>query len=116
MRRLYSKDNEFKLLLRKEVYPYEYMDSADPMSETCLPPKDEFCSHLTNEHTTNADYRHAQEVWTTFGMRTMKKYYDLYLKCDVVLLADVFDQFRKNANEILQARSTALRFKSRSEL
>ena len=101
MRRLYTKDNEFQLLLRKggsveDLHcPYEYMDSADRMSETCLPPKDEFFTHLTDEHITDADYRHAQDVWTTFGVRTMKQYHDLYLKCDVVLLADVFEKFRK---------------------
>ena len=72
MRRLYRQDKEFELLLRKGVYAYEYMDSADRMSETCLPPKDEFFSHLTDEHITDADYKHAQDVWTTFGMRTMK--------------------------------------------
>lgn len=95
MRRLYPNDKEFELLLRKGVFPYEHMDSAERMSETCLPPKDEFFSHLTDEHITDADYKHAQDVWTTFGMRTMKEYHDLYLKCDVVLLADVFEKFRK---------------------
>jgi len=57
MRGLYPKDNEFELPVRKGVYPCEYMDSADRMSETCFPPKDEFFSHLTDEHITDADYR-----------------------------------------------------------
>ena len=30
-------------------------------------------------------------------MKTMKDYYDLYLRCDVLLLADVFEKFRNNS-------------------
>ena len=30
-------------------------------------------------------------------MKTMKYYHDLYLKCNVLLLADVFKKFRNNS-------------------
>ena len=30
-------------------------------------------------------------------MKTMKDYNDLYLKCDILLLADVFEKFRNNS-------------------
>ena len=60
-----------------------------------LPPKEEFYSILTDEGISDAQYRHAQKVWNTFDMRTMGEYHDLYLKSDILLLADVFENFRK---------------------
>jgi hypothetical protein len=84
MRHLYAEDDEFNLLIRKGVYPYEYMDSPDRMSDTRLPEKEAFYSRLTDEYVTHADYQHAQTVWTKFGMRSMRDYHDLYLKTDVI--------------------------------
>ena len=95
MRRLYPNDEQFKLLLRKGVYPYEYMNNAEKMSETCLPPQEKFFSRLTDEGISDADYAHAQKVWEAFSMCTMRHYHDRYLESDVVLLADVFEAFRK---------------------
>ena len=95
MRRLYPNDEQFKLLLRKGVYPYEYMDCAERMKETTLPAQDQFFSHLTDEHISSQDYSHAQEVWAKFDMHRMHNYHDLYLETDVILLADVFEEFRK---------------------
>ena len=43
------------------------------------------------------DFVHALTVWTAFGMRTLSDYYDLYLKTDVLLLADVFKNFRETS-------------------
>ena len=60
-----------------------------------LLPKEEFYSILTDEGISDAQYRHAQKVWNTFDMRTMGEYHDLYLKSDILLLADVFENFRK---------------------
>ena len=42
------------------------------------------------------DYKHAQNVWKTFECKTIKDYHDLYLKSDVLLLADVFGKFKKH--------------------
>ena len=54
--------NKFTLLLRKGVYPYEYMDSWKIFKEESLPNKESFCSKLNNEHITDEDYAHAQKV------------------------------------------------------
>ena len=82
------------LLTRKGVYPYDYVSSLDKLSEKCLPPKDEFYSKLNDEDISDEDYQHAIKVWNKFGCKTIKDYHDLYLKSDVLLLADVFEKFR----------------------
>ena len=51
------------LLLRKGIYPYEYMDSWERFAEPRLPPKEAFYSKLYDEHISEADYAHAQKVW-----------------------------------------------------
>ena len=89
-----STNKDFELL-RKGVYPYEYIDSFDKFNETKLPPKESFYSSLTNENISDKDYEHAQKVWEQYKCKTIGDYHDLYLKTDVTLLADVFQTFRK---------------------
>ena len=83
------------LLTRKGVYPNDYVSSLDKLSESCLPPKEEFYSQRNDEDISDEDYQHAINVWDTFGCKTIRDYHDLYLKSDVMLLADVFENFRK---------------------
>ena len=61
--------NKFILLLRKSVYPYEYMDSWEEFDETILPPKKDFYSKLNLEDTTDKDNNHAQKVFEEFLQR-----------------------------------------------
>ena len=81
-----------KLALMKQtgVYPYDYMDSFRKFNDKQLPLKEEFYSILIDEAISDMQYQHAQKVWNTFNMRTMGEYHDLYLKSDILLLADVF--------------------------
>ena len=95
----FSDPNHRKLLLRKGVYPYEWMDSMEKMEHTSLPPKESFYSTLTLSHISDEDYTHAQNVWRTFNMKTMGDYHDLYLLTDVLLLADCFENFRSTCIE-----------------
>ena len=85
MRENFSED-QLDLMLRKGVFPYEWMTSIDRFCETNLPPKKEGIS--------NEDYKHAKKVWDEFRMKITREYHDLYLKTDVSLLADVFEAFR----------------------
>ena len=85
---------EFKeFVSRKGVYPYDFMDSFEKF-EKPLPAKEMFYSKLNDEDISDEDYQHAQNIWKTFNMKTMGDYHDLYLKTDVLLLADVFEEFR----------------------
>ena len=93
----YPNTDNFNLMTRKGVYPYEYMDDFSRFDETCLPPQEAFYSSLSDEGISEEDYKHAQGVWGTFNCRNIGDYHDLYLKTDVLLLADVFENFRKTA-------------------
>ena len=86
--------NKFKLLLRKGVYPYVYMDSWKRFNETELPSKDKFYSKLNLEDISSDDYAHAINVWNTFNISNLGEYHDLYVRLDTALLADVFENFR----------------------
>lgn len=85
------------LILQKGVYPYEFMDSFDKFKETELPPIKEFYSNLNEDEITHKDYQHALNVWNKFNIKNLGEYHDLYLKTDVLLLTDVFENFRETA-------------------
>ena len=87
-------DEQFRLLLRKGVYPYEYMSSWDKFKETKLPPKEAFHSNLNMSEIRKYDYEHAQKVWKEFKLKNLGEYHDLYLKTDTLLLSNVFEAFR----------------------
>ena len=81
-------------MTRKGVFRYEYMTGIDKFDETVLPPIDAFYSKLYDESITESEYDHAKNVWELFNMKNMRDFHDLYLKTDVLLLADVFEAFR----------------------
>ena len=90
---------KFKKVIRKGVFPYEWLTDVACFAQPCLPQKDQFYSRLNSNGITDADYNHAKDVWKTFEMKSMREYHSLYLKTDVLLLADVFENFRDMALE-----------------
>ena len=84
-----------ELLMRKGVYPYKYIDSWVRFAEPKLPSKEAFFSKLSDQHISDEEYRHAQCVLEVFNCKTMGDYHDLYNRSDILLLADVFETFRK---------------------
>ena len=72
-------DPQYELLIRKGIYPYEYMDDWDRFSETALPPKGAFYSKLNISGVSDHNYEHACKVWRDNGIRNFGEYHDLYL-------------------------------------
>ena len=89
------KGKKLSLMSQKGVYPYDLMDSFEKFDQTELPANEHFYGILNNQHIMNDGYDHTKKVWKTFKIKTMGEYHDLYLGSDVLLLADVFESFRK---------------------
>ena len=87
--------NKFFMLLRKGVYPYEHMDGWNKFNEQLIPSKELFYSNLILENISEVDYMHANNVFKTFELNNLGDYRDLYVRSDTLLLADVFENFRK---------------------
>ena len=86
-------DEFLKLVKQKGVYPCKYMDSFKKFSEDKLPDRRRFFSSLKDVCISVKDYLKANNTWNVFKINTMGNYHDLYLKTDVLLLADVFEKF-----------------------
>ena len=91
----YFTPKQAEILKQKGFYPYEYMDSKEKFNDTKLPPREAFYSKLSGRGITEKDYKHAWNVWNSFKMKTFKEYHELYNITDVLLLADVFENFRE---------------------
>ena len=81
-------------MLRKGVYPYEYMDNWERFNDISLPSKESFYSNLNMEDIDDIDYRHGNNVFNKFKLNNFGDYHDLYVQSDTLLLADVFENFR----------------------
>ena len=84
-----------ELVKEKGEYTYEYRDSFKRFNEDKLPDRCEFFSSLKDKFISKEEYDRATSAWNLFKMNTMGDYHDLYLKTNVLLLADVFQKFIK---------------------
>ena len=80
--------------MRKGDYPYEYMDFWEKFNKTALPSKEAFYSNLNLENISDEDYTHTQKVWDVFKIKNLGEYHDIYVKVDILLLSDIFENFR----------------------
>ena len=90
----YYTEDKLDLLTRKGIYPYEYMDSPEKLKETQLPSKEAFDSRLNDKGISDESYAHAQKVWKMFEMKKREGYHNLYNRGGVLLLSDIFENFR----------------------
>ncbi len=87
-------EREMALIARKGFYPYEFIDDHRNLNYPGLPPKEHFYSKVKLEDISDKDYEHAQNVYNEFKCKDFGDYHWLYLETDVLLLADVFENFR----------------------
>ncbi len=85
-----------ELLFRKGIFPYNYITDLNILKQKTLPTKDQFFNDLNHSHVTEKEYAHAQLVWEAFKCKSLGDYLEVYLLTDVLLLADVFENFRGN--------------------
>jgi len=85
---------------RKGVFPYENFDSVEKLKESKLPPREAFYSFLTENECSIQNYTHAQKVWNEFSCKNLKDHLELYLKTDVLLMSDVYENFRRLPTKI----------------
>ena len=90
------------MLLRKGVYPDEYMDSSERLDETSFPDKEASYSSLNMEDIAEVDYRHAKRVLKYLKNKNLGDYHDLYVQSDTLFFADLFENFRIKYIEIYE--------------
>lgn len=96
MKHYYTNDFEFKLLERKGIFPYSYIDSYEKLKERKLPQKKYFFNNIKKCGISDEEYEHTKIVWKFFNCKTLGEYQDVYNKCDILLLADDFENFRSS--------------------
>ncbi|RYA71283.1 hypothetical protein DD595_25365, partial [Enterobacter cloacae complex sp. 4DZ3-17B2] len=90
----FPNENEFNLLTCKGIFPYDYVKEMSILDDACLPTQDKFFNKSYECEVSESDYVHARNVWNVLKCNTMGEYSDLYLKTDILLLADIFENFR----------------------
>ena len=85
------------ILQKKGVFPYSFLDSFEKLYEKLLPQYgDQWINSLCGQiDVSEEDVQHANKVWNEFGRKNFGDYLMLYLKTDVILLADVFEKCRR---------------------
>ena len=74
----------------------------EKFSETLLPEKEDFYSHLNMEDIADTDQAHAKRVCKDFEVGNLGDYHDLHVQSDTLLLNDVFQDFRSMCLEIYE--------------
>lgn len=74
--------------------PHDYITDLNVLNETELPRIDKFYSSLNNKNISIGEYRRVKVVWEKFEWENLWYYTLIYLKRDVLLLADIFEKFR----------------------
>ena len=98
----------FNQYMQSDKMPYiiyvdlESIDDCEKFNETTLHEKKQFYSNLKMDDITGADYMHGKKTCKDFEMKNLGEYHDLYLRRNVLLLANVFENFRKMCLKIYE--------------
>jgi hypothetical protein len=95
----YNNNEDFLLMKRKGIYPYEFMDSFKEYDQTRFPSKECFDDKLNNKKCTVEDYEYAKLVYKKTECKNLGDYTEIYMMNDVLLLADMFESFREICNK-----------------
>ena len=90
----YFPEESWNLISHKRVLPYNYLDNFDKLNLTKLPNIEEFNDTLKLKKCKQEDYDRAIQIWNMFKCKSIKDYFAIYLKCDVLILADIIECFR----------------------
>ena len=82
----------YQLLTKKGIYPYDYFDNTKKYNEQKLPNK-EFFNKINDKNISDDDYTHAKNVFEKFECKNLLDYSILYLKTDLCHLSNVFQKF-----------------------
>ena len=94
LKKCFPDENKFDLLRRNGVYLYDWVDSLETFEHPALTAKEAFYSGLNSKDSSDEYYQHAKKVGHTFKMKTFRECDDLYNNCDILILADIFENFR----------------------
>ena len=98
-----SSNNHLNLLLRKSIYPYEWVTSVEQLRNyKTLPPREAFYSKLSQKNISREDYNHGLKMYSLFNCQNMLDYTELYCKLDTLLLAEIVMTFRKLMHDHFQ--------------
>ena len=86
-------DEQRNLLRQKGFFPYDYYKNEEVLLKG-LPLRRKFYNRLSNKNISKKDYEHVKNVYEKLNCKNFGDYLNLYLECDVMLLADVFENFR----------------------
>lgn len=103
----FKDDDKIDLIRQKGVFPYSYLDHVDKLKERSLPNKKQFYNELKDEHVSDEDYQRALKVWRLFDCETLEQYFKLYLISDVLILTDVFENYRDICMKLYKLEATA---------
>ena len=99
-------NNKFISLLRKSVFPYEYMDDWERFNKILLLEKEDFYIHLNMENKTDADTTHGKRVCKDCEIKKLGECHDLYVQSNILLSASVFENFQNIWLKIYELDST----------
>jgi len=83
------------LCTQKGVFPYDYISAQSKLNETELPAIEDFYNKLRESHITEEEYERAKNLFRLAKCKSIRDYMVVYLLTDVLLLAEVFVNFRE---------------------